>query len=66
MRKKDEEKRSKLEILQDIRQESEGLEEQYLKAQRNIDNYFFKNPPKNKRQNRKKKRRPMNDDDLWW
>lgn len=62
--KRNEDKRSKLEILQDVRDEAKGLEEQHLKAQTNIDNYFFKNPPKNR--NRKKKKRFKSDDDLWW
>jgi len=63
--KKKEDRRSKLEILQDIRTEAEGLEHQHLKAQRNIDDYFFKNPSKQGKKKRKKKR-VSNPDDLWW
>lgn len=62
MRKED--NRSKLEILQEVRDEAKGHDEQHLKAQQNIDNYFFKNPPKNRK--KQKKRHVKNPDDLWW
>ena len=59
---KKEDKRTKLEVLQDVREIATGNER--LKAQANIDNHFFKNPPKVRR--KVKKRKIRNDDDLWW
>lgn len=54
--------KSKLEILQDVRELAEG--DSRKKAQANVDNHFFKD--NSSRGKKKKVKKIKNSDDLWW